>query len=308
LFSALLSAGTDAIGKQYGINPSVRGATLDATASSFPEFCAVVFGLIAGSFEIGIGTIAGSALFNVLVIPTASAFVVKKLKVRAEVIRRDGVFYLIVVIGLVAAIWFGPERVTEDRSWRALPMWIGLVAVLVYVVYVALLTIHGRSKNSSPESRVANFSLGKIIAKIVVGIAGVGVTTHFLVTSSLDLFEQWGFSEAIAGVTIVAAATSLPDTLLSVYAAKRGDPDGAVANAFGSNTFDILICLGLPILVTGGVQVDWTNSWPILSFLLGSTLISITFLVTDWTLTRREAAFMGLIYVVFIILALTGVI
>ena len=142
---------------------------------------------------------------------------------------------------------------------------------------------------------------------VLFGIVGIGVATHFLVHSSLAVFARIGLSEAIAGVTILAAATSLPDTLLSVFAVRRGDPAGAVANAFGSNSFDILICLGLPIAVTGGVMVNWAVSWPILIFLLASTLGAVLFMLTDWKLSRKEAAIMAATYVLFNGLAFTGV-
>lgn len=308
VFSALLSGGTDAIGRRFRIKPSVRGATLDATASSFPEFCTVIFALLAGSFDAGVGAVAGSALFNILVIPTASAFAVGELRVRQDVIRRDGLLYLIVVIALIAAIGLGPEVRVGAAVWHRIPMWVGLAGIAIYVAYVGLLALQGRSvEPPEPSVRQPTFKPWSIAARLGFGIAGIGVSTHFLVDSALELFRGWGFSEAVAGVTVLAAATSLPDTLLSVYAARRGDGDGAVANAFGSNTFDILICLGLPIFVTGGVHVDWSSSWPVLVFLLGSTMVSIVFLVTELRLTRREAGTMGVIYAVFVALALTGV-
>ena len=60
--SKILAKGTEGIGGKYNISSSVKGATLDAVGSSFPEFCTVIFCLIAGSFEAGIGAITGSAL------------------------------------------------------------------------------------------------------------------------------------------------------------------------------------------------------------------------------------------------------
>ncbi|MBW2527441.1 MAG: sodium:calcium antiporter [Deltaproteobacteria bacterium] len=309
VFSALLSGGTETLGKRFRIKPSVRGATLDATASSFPEFCTVIFALLAGSFDAGVGAVAGSALFNILVIPTVSAFAAGELKIRQEVIRRDGLLYLIVVVALIAAIGLGPETVSDGHVFHRIPLWVGLGGIALYVGYVVLLIMQAQDDDVPKLSvRTESFQPWVIAAKVGFGIAGIGVSTHFLVGSVLVLFRSWGFSEAVAGVTVLAAATSLPDTLLSVYAARRGDADGAVANAYWSNTFDILICLGLPIFITGGVMVDWQASWPVLVFLLGSTVISIIFLVTELKLTRREAGTMGVLYATFITLTLTGVI
>ena len=97
---------------------------------------------------------------------------------------------------------------------------------------------------------------------------GIAVSIHFLVDASLHLFDNLGFSRTITGVTILAAATSLPDTFLSVISAKKGESDAALSNTLGSNTFDILICLGLPIFWMGGLYIDWAACSNILFYLL----------------------------------------
>jgi cation:H+ antiporter len=310
VFSHLLSTGTNAIGQRYRINPGVRGATLDAVASSFPELCAVLVALYAGAFEAGVGTIAGSALYNILVIPAVSVVVGGPLQVQKAVVRRDGFLYVAVVVGLILAAWFGPETRSPAEVTHRLSWGVGLAGLLIYVAYVVVLALQARTSTplrpAEGNGKDASFRLGNVVLLVAIGIAGIGLATHFLVHASLELFRAFGLSEAIAGVTLLAAATSLPDTLLSVFAARRGHADGAVANAFGSNSFDILICLGLPILVVGGVEVNWAESWRILVFLLASTLASVLFLITDWRLTRREAAAMGGAYALFLTLAIAG--
>jgi cation:H+ antiporter len=153
----------------------------------------------------------------------------------------------------------------------------------------------GAAANKMPS----HFSLGRAVGRILVGMAGVGIACHFLVEHGLRLFTALGLSAAVAGVTVLAAATSLPDTLLSVFAAKRGDGDGAIANAFASNSFDILICLGLPILVVGDLEMNWDEGWPILACLLGSSLTAVLFMITDWKITRTESVLKLAIYLGF---------
>jgi len=305
--SELLSKSVDAIGTHYRINPSVRGATLDAVGSSFPEFCTVIVALQAGAFDAGIGTIAGSALYNILIIPAVSVFVGGALTIKKEVVRRDGFLYLAVVLILILSIWFGPRSEADGTTMHLMHMWVGLGFIAIYAGYVVFLLMQARKGAGGAEEEEHEFHAMKVAGLTVGGIVGVGICTHFLVHAGLELFEHIGLSQAVAGVTLLAAATSLPDTLLSVFAVRRGDADGAVANAFGSNSFDILVCLGLPVLVMGGVAVNWGQSWPILTFLLGATVVSVFFLITDWTLTRVEAIVMMAIYLVFMVLAFTGI-
>jgi cation:H+ antiporter len=296
--SEQLSHGTDAIGKIYDISPGVRGATLDAVASSFPELCTVVFALIAGHFDAGVGVIAGSALFNILVIPALASLVVGGLVVHASVVKRDGLFYVAVVLAFIVVFYFGAAEPNAPQL-RLLPRWSGIAAIALYACYVIVLTLQSRmrhaekvpmaDKAAEDDTAKAPHSVGRAAGRITIGMIGVGIACHFLVEHGLHLFTTLGLSAAVAGVTVLAAATSLPDTLLSVFAAKRGDADGAIANAFASNSFDILICLGVPILVVGNLRMNWDEGWPILACLLASSLTAVLFMITDWKISRTES-------------------
>ena len=283
--------------------------------------------LIAGHFDAGVGVIAGSALFNILVIPALVGLAVGGVTVRSVVIKRDGLLYVAVVIAFILVFYFSAAG--EVEGTRVLSPWAGAAAILLYVVYVLVLFFQARKKpqgdaegtdaatNATGDSEEAGDeaedaapkegdeaedqkdSIAGSVLRIVVGMAGVGVACHFLVEYGLELVKIIGFSPAVAGVTVLAAATSLPDTLLSVFAARRGDADGAIANAFASNTFDILICLGLPILVTGGLAMNWDEGWPILICLLISTFTAVLLMITDWKITRSESVFKLMLYFTF---------
>ena len=309
--SEQLAHGTCDVGKRFKIAPGVRGATLDAVASSFPELCAVVFALLAGHFDAGVGVVAGSALFNILVIPALVAFVGGGVVVKSEVVKRDGLLYVFVVLAFVVLFYLSPAG--EKEGTRVLSASIGFGSILLYIAYVVFLFVQSNKAASLDEVSVSEgeettaIEPGwKSFARILVGMAGVGVACHFLVEYGLQLITDLGFSPAVAGVTVLAAATSLPDTLLSIFAAKRGDADGAIANAFASNTFDILICLGLPILVMGGLAMNWDDGWPILVCLLLSTVTAVFLMITDWKLTRFEACFKLLLYVAFCVAIFLG--
>ena len=304
--SEQLAHGTSVIGRVYRIPAGVRGATLDAVASSFPELCSVVFALIAGHFGAGVGVIAGSALFNILVIPALVSLAVGGVTVRSGVIKRDGLLYVAVVIAFIVIFYLGAPG--EAEGFRRLSPWTGAGAIVLYAGYVLALILQARSKpedgpGTEPVEGGAEpqdgDSVPASVGRILIGMAGVGVACHFLVNYGLQLTELLGFSPAVAGVTVLAAATSLPDTLLSVFAARRGDADGAIANAFASNTFDILICLGLPVLISGGLELNWNQGWPVLACLLISTLTAVMLMITDWKITRGESLFKLGLYFAF---------
>ena len=97
------SPAAEFIEAHHNVPQSVKAAVIDAIASSFPEFAvAVIAVVVIGRFEVGVATVAGSALYNVLVIPAASGLVAATpLVLSREVIWRDSLFYLLVVTVLV---------------------------------------------------------------------------------------------------------------------------------------------------------------------------------------------------------------
>ena len=296
--SEFLAKGTEKLGDKLKINPSVKGATLDAIGSSFPEFCTVIFCLMAGSFEAGIGAIAGSALFNILIIPSLCVITTKDMIIKKVVVYRDGLIYISILTLLIITIVLSPINIDNNKE-HFIDGWIGILAIFLYIGYILLLILQSKDQENKTNEKT---SLSKIMTFIIFGMMGIAISIHFLVDASLSLFSSIGLSESIAGVTILAAATSLPDAFLSVISAKHNEPDAALSNTLGSNTFDILICLGLPILYIGGVYINWEESKSILFYLLGSSILSMFLIWTGWILTKIEAIIMLCIYTLFIIL------
>ena len=138
--SEILAKGTEGLGSRYNISSSVKGATLDAVGSSFPEFCTVVFAIIAGSFEAGLGAIIGSALFNILIIPALCVIVSKDMKINKEVVYRDGFIYITTIVLLITSAFYGyVDHINMNLHF--IPGWVGLVAMILYIGYIILLTI-----------------------------------------------------------------------------------------------------------------------------------------------------------------------
>jgi cation:H+ antiporter len=87
--------------------------------------------------------------------------------------------------------------------------------------------------------------------------------SRLLVDNSIILAKAFGVSEAVIGLTIVAAGTSMPELATSIVAALRKQPDIAIGNVVGSNGFNILGILGVsslisPIQAPGISMIDYT--------------------------------------------------
>jgi cation:H+ antiporter len=302
------------IQNKHDIPQSIKAAVIDAIASSFPEFCvAIIAVILIGRAEVGISTIVGSALYNVLVIPAAAGLVASSpMVISREVVWRDNIYYLGVTLLLGAMLWMFPNE------WGA---GVAVIFLLAYLGYVFLL--HRDFKKSKNQS--ADFKETDILEtnseddddgleltsekKAWMWVAGMmfimGGASHLLVEASLSLGDMLGIDAVIMGFVVIAAGTSVPDTALSVISAKKGHYDAAVSNVFGSNIFDICICLSIPILLALAMSGEATKiDLPQLGLiwsLIGATFLAVYFFWSNnYTLTKFKAGTMGMLYLLII--------
>ena len=307
------------IQEKHKIPQSIKAAVIDAVASSFPEFCVAVIAVIMiGRAEVGIASIVGSALYNVLVIPAAAGLVATSpMIISREVVWRDNIFYFGVVLLLAAMLWQFPNE------WGA---GVALLFLLAYIGYVVLL--HRDFKKSRKQERdeikaekveedeedeeelLELTSEKKAWLWIMLMMFVMGGASHMLVESSLSLGDLLGIDGVIMGFVVIAAGTSIPDTALSVISAKKGQYDAAVSNVFGSNIFDICVCLSIPILLALTISGEPTNidlpQTGLIWSLIGATLLAIYFFWSNnYTLTKVKAGMMGILYLLIILVSIT---
>jgi cation:H+ antiporter len=304
------------IQNKHDIPQSIKAAVIDAIASSFPEFCVAVIAVIMlGRAEVGIASIVGSALYNVLVIPAAAGLVAASpMVISKEVVWRDNLYYLGVTLLLGAMLWLFPNE------WGA---GVAVIFLLAYLGYVFLLQRDfKKSKNQNADSHKPDIledktedddelelkSEKKAWIWLVSMMILMGAATHVLVESSLALGDMLGIDGVLMGFVVIAAGTSVPDTALSVISAKKGHYDAAVSNVFGSIVLDICICLSVPILLALAMSGEPTAiDLPQLGLiwsLIGATFIAAyLFWSNNYTLTKAKAGMMGMIYLLIIFVA-----
>ena len=312
----------DYVQEKHKLPESIKAAVIDAIASSFPEFCvAVIAVILLGRAEVGISSIVGSALYNVLIIPAAAGLVAKgPMKIGKEVVWRDSLMYFGVVILLLVALLAFPN------AWG---LGVAALFILAYVGYIFWLNIdyrkHKRNlahedtdvsvsedadasdegEESELEIRDESHAWKWILGMMLV----MGLASHILVEASIQLGDLLGIDAVIMGFIVIAAGTSVPDTVLSVLSAKRGNYDAAISNVFGSNIFDICICLSVPILMalvlTGAVTPVNLPQIELVYMLVGATALAIYLFWSDnYTLTKTKSTIMFGIYLLIILVAM----
>lgn len=259
------------LGRNMGAG--ARGALVDAIGSSLPELLVTLMFVISGNPELilgGISVTAGSAIFNAVLIPAFAILFAKEdgkpvnsFKLDRKVILRDGI-YLLIVEGLL--IWF------LGMSTFSMVMTVSLLAA--YAIY-ATHVIFDSNKCEVDEdcyeyeslescnmlSALCKFDFNKLLFKdkpltkktalviMLLSVGVIGFACHILTEGIVGVSEAFSVPLYFSAVVLGAAATSVPDTLLSIKSAQRGDFEDAVGNAIGSNIFDVTVSLALPIFL-----------------------------------------------------------
>lgn len=236
------------------MNNGVKGASLNAIASSMPELLTSFIFLFSLNGESGyagtIGTTAGSAVFNALIIPSLVIFFVYKWRIVNKhesiplskyVISRDGFFLITCELFLLITI------LTGEITWID-----GALLVALYIVYSFILYRdssrqgEGSKKKNIPKN---SYLFKKSIFRLIISVILMTFLCWGLVICVEEIGILLNINLLFTSVILAAAASSVPDMMISIKDAKSGNYDDAIANALGSNIFDICVAHGLPLLI-----------------------------------------------------------
>jgi cation:H+ antiporter len=302
-----LVRGASKLALSFGISPLVVGLTIVAFGTSAPEVAVSVGAVLDGKTDIAIGNVVGSNIFNVLFILGLSALIAP-LVVNIQLIRQEvpimiGASLLLLALGLDGRLSF------FDGGF--------LFALLV--AYTVFLVVQSRRETQSAKNEYADeikpaeagawdSRLPAQLLLIGAGLAALVFGSDYLVQASVNFAKAMGVSDLVIGLTIVAAGTSMPEVATSITAAIKGERDIAVGNVVGSNTFNILGCLGLSGLVSGDLGLAMAPS--LLAFdiwvMLAVALACLPAFITGREIARWEGGvFLGyyVAYVAYLILA-----
>lgn len=281
---------------------SVRWATFDAMASSVPELVtSIIWILIFKSFDgVALWTVAGSWIFNIIIIPILAILAYKGkdvIKIHNWSVNRDALFYFLSI--MIFVIWFALNML----------LLMSILLIILYIWYIVVLYIHSKQhkKNLSEEdleelkeAEKESISFFTIIWTLII----IYVAIEFAVKSALFVSNALSIPVLVTSLIILAALTSIPDAILSIKSAKRGDIDWALSNAVGSNIFDINIGLWLPLFIAivffdFNPIVDIKSSWMLFVFLLAS-LFATYVVVKKKEIKKIDTLYMWAVYLCFI--------
>ena len=293
----LLTDGASALARRFNISELVIGLTIVALGTSLPELVISLGAALQGSPGISLGNVIGSNIFNGMLILGVTALIFP-VTFSEKMLSREIPFNLLaaIVLTLLAGsmIYAGSgegEYITRNG---------GMILLCFLAIFIRY-TFSIAKDDSTDEESGPQMSTLKITLSIIGGLVGLIFGGKLFVNSATEIATAAGLSEAIIGITIVSAGSSLPELAVSVNAARKKNVGIALGNVLGSNILNIFLILGCtaticPIELSQFNYVDFYT-------LIGSAIL--IYIVGKFggkaTITRAEGALLVCCYIAYTI-------
>jgi cation:H+ antiporter len=282
----ILVDGASGIALKLGMSAGLIGLTIVAFGTSAPELLVSVNAALKGNSDISIGNVIGSNIANIALVLGLSGLVYPIL------IKRNHLKFEYLITLLVSFLFFGLSYNGVIST---------LEGILLFGLFIGF-NVYLFKTSSNDDSEVVveiahakELSWFKSIIYFIGGIIGIYLGSELLVENAVSISREFGISERIIGVTIIAIGTSLPELTTSVIAAISKQTDLALGNILGSNIMNILSIIGLTAIIKPiGVSLEFINSdffW-----MLGITLFLLPLMKIKMRVSKIEGSLLLLSY------------
>ena len=235
-----LVEGSSSLARRMGISQLVIGLTIVSFGTSAPELLVNIMASVRGAGDVGIGNILGSNIANIFLILGVAACIYPLRIKKSTTWKEIPLNFLSAVVLLVLA----NDVLIDGAEQSVLTHIDGLVLMLFFVIFVYYTIGLARTEKETVEDFPKSGVL-KSLAMVVGGMFGLAYGGVWVVDGAIMIASQFGISEALVGLTIVAVGTSLPELATSAVAAYKRNADIAIGNVVGSNIFNVFWVLGL---------------------------------------------------------------
>ncbi len=302
LGAEFLVRGAVALARRLEVSPMVIGMTIVAYGTTAPELVVSLEAALTNVPAIAVGNVIGSNIANILLI-LGTAAVIYPLACKPQALKRDGAVMLaaailMVILGLTGAI----------TAVQGAVMLFALITLTLYAYWSERRNSASAELLSREVEEFAEWprSLWPSLLAVIGGITSVVFGAQVLVAAAVELARDFGISEAVIGLTLVAVGTSLPELATAVVAAYRRHPDIAIGNVVGANTYNILAILGVVSVVeplTIPAQIVGFDIW----FMLAVTILLLAMILVRGGLSRAVGAGFLVIYGFYLVAEYTGI-
>lgn len=290
--------GAAATAKHLGMPSLLIGILIVGFGTSAPEMVVSAIAAMEGNTGLALGNAIGSNIVNIALILGVTALVAP-ITVNSKIVRKE--IPLLLLIVLFSGYLLSDNTLTFTEG---LILLFGFFALIGWSIFAAI-----KGKGDALESEMDkeliehDMSLKAGIIWLIIGLVLLIGSSRLLVWGAVGVATEFGVSDLIIGLTIVALGTSLPELAASVIAARKGEHDIAIGNVVGSNMFNILAVIGIAIVISPMnniplevLQRDWIV---MLVLTIALLVMSYGFRAKNGVINRVEGTILILCYVAY---------
>ncbi|MBS4059924.1 MAG: calcium/sodium antiporter [Bacteroidetes bacterium] len=287
--------GAVSLGIRANLSSMVIGLTVVAFGTSLPELVINVFASLKGSSDLAVGNVLGSNIMNIFLILGVTA-VIFPMNIEKISVQRD------LPIGVFAILFFA---LAANGYLIGLPKILtridGIILLIMFGLYIFLTLRTGKPIDAdSMIDKKQPDSVPKTILLLTAGLLGLYFGGEWVSEGALAVAAALGLSESAVGLTIVAAATSLPELATGVVAALKKNVGIVMGNVLGSNIINIFVVLGTSAIIFP-LKFDVKMNAEVAMVLIANlALLALIYIGKGLHLSRREGILLLIIYVMFV--------
>jgi cation:H+ antiporter len=286
---------------RVGIPALIVSLTIVAFGTSAPELLIAINSVLDGKPDIAMGNVVGSNSANILLVLGFPA-ILATLHTSECNTRKTYIFMMLATVLFIALAFTG-----SFGTWQALV----LLAALSYVLFDAFRDAHLHRKDAAlnavedeeeVEGADPDMPWWQIIVFLLLGLVGLPLGADLLVDNASTIAREYGVSETVIGLTLVALGTSLPELATTTMAALRRQADVVLGSVIGSNMFNLLAIVGIAALI-GPIPVAPEFLKFDLWVMMSASVLLAPFVFWGWNINRAwgiglTAAYFGYIAIV----------
>lgn len=281
--------GASALAKRYNVSDLIVGLTVVAFGTSAPELVVSSVAAADGLSEIVLGNVIGSNIFNLFIILGISGLIYP-IAVHSSIVKNEIPMSLIAAVILLLLgndFFIGSNNIISRID--------GLILFLLFGLFLYYIMSQPKAIPGLDATSI-NKSLPNIVGLIILGLTALVIGGKLVVDNSINIASEFGVSQKIIGLTIIAAGTSLPELITSAVAARKKNSDIAIGNVLGSNIFNILFIISVSSFISP-IEYSQVFNQDLLILIAGS-LILIAGIVTGtkYVISRWQAGLMLVLY------------
>jgi len=285
---------------RLGVPALIVSLTIVAFGTSAPELLISIQAILDDAPGLALGNVVGSNTANILLVLGVPALLATMHTSECNT-RKTYVFMM-----LASLLFIG-------LAFRGVFDWISgvvLLGALAFVLGDAFRDAHNHrnaekeDEEEEPEGADPSMPGWRIAIFLVLGLLGLPLGADLLVDNATIIAKQYGVSDVVIGLTLVAIGTSLPELATTVMAALHRKADVALGNVIGSNMFNLLAIIGITSFV-GTIPVDPEFLQFDLWVMLGASALLLPFVFFGLNITRVWGLVLSALYMGYLLIVLT---